>query len=166
MICSAPTCCHSQVTHCRICTSAHDNVHASLPATRYHPLRRMAAPSTSHSSRVHNRTQTPGTEVDRLARLSRLLEWGNPEPGSFYDNLGSTDPAADAPRLDTGVGPLVDPSFYESTLQGQVKFNASARSSWSRFGEVFYDNKLVLRYTGLSSSSNYTLRLAEYPGGA
>lgn len=92
-----------------------------------------------------------------------------PVPGSYYDALGSIDPAAH-PRLDAGQGVATDPSFYFTPLQAFTGLNnnapvAASRLSWRTFVQGFYDYQPTLRYTALNSTVAYELRVVMFSDG-
>src|SRR5260370_1133620 len=54
-------------------------------------------------------------ESDRLGALDQIVNWTNPGPGGFYDDLGGLTAQ---PHLVRGPGPSKDPAFLESSLVG------------------------------------------------
>ena len=72
-----------------------------------------------------------------------------------------------APRVDYGPGAAVDPDYYQSPYTSGKLANTSARLSWQRFAEIFFDSTLSLVYTGLDPNARYTLDIAytgTFPG--
>ncbi len=94
-------------------------------------------------------------EPARLAAVDTILQWTNPGPGGFYDDLG--DPA-NQPHLVRGNGFDLDPAFLESTLVG---FGApgAARVSWWNHAEPLNDAPMRMRYTGLDRAQPYKVRV-------
>ena len=101
-----------------------------------------------------------------IYRFLAQIHWQSPQTQQgFYDFLGSTIPAK-AEHLVPGSSALVDPSFYEGVLQAGALFRDDVRISWMRFAQVFYDNALHLKYTGLDSSKyRYELAIVYYASG-
>jgi hypothetical protein len=94
-------------------------------------------------------------EADRLAGLDAILNWTNPGPGGFYDDLGDL---AAQPHLVRGPGFENDPAFLESTLVGFAT-HPHGRMSWCRHAESLNDAPLRMRYTGLDPAARYRLRV-------
>ena len=95
---------------------------------------------------------------------TKILNWSDPGPGGFYDNIGSIV-SADHPHLmqasshpeyENNGG---DPSCYFHALQGGIDVFANVRPSWLRYSMSFYDAPLTLKYDGLSPGTQYMLRI-------
>jgi hypothetical protein len=105
------------------------------------------------------------SEESRLQALDEFLNWTNPGPGGFYDDLG--DPA-NQPHLVRGPGFEKDPMFLESSLVG-FGFRALGRGrqfdmielpmSWWRHAEVLYEAPLEMHYRGLDAATQYRLKV-------
>jgi hypothetical protein len=96
-------------------------------------------------------------EGERLARIKEIVDWKNPGPGGFYDDLG--DPGQQ-PHLLRGVGPAGDPAFLESSLASFIRQpRPEWPVSWWHWAESLYDRPLSLRYTGLDPAAQYNLRV-------
>jgi hypothetical protein len=102
-------------------------------------------------------TSSLSSENERLARTKEIVDWKNPGPGGFYDDLG--DPERQ-PHLVRGVGAESDPAFLDSSL---VSFIRDPRSewpmSWWSWAESLYDQPVQLRYTGLDPAAKYKVRV-------
>jgi hypothetical protein len=104
-------------------------------------------------------------ESDRVQALDGILNWINPGPGGFYDDLG--DPA-NQPHLVRGPGFEKDPMFLESSLisfgfrglgRGR-RFNfIELPVSWWRHAEALFDAPLEMHYQGLDPQAQYKLRV-------
>src|SRR5262249_5908873 len=94
-------------------------------------------------------------EADRLAGLDAILNWTNPGPGGFYDDLGSL---TGQPHLVRGPGYPSDPDFRESSLVGFAA-HPGGRISWCWHAESLYDAPLQMRYTGLDPAARYRVRV-------
>lgn len=98
-------------------------------------------------------------ESDRLKEIEEIVNWTNPGPGGFYDDLG--DPAR-RPHLVRGPGFEQDPAFLESALLGFGPTGIAGapwRSSWWRHAESLNDAPLKMRYTGLDPTARYKVRV-------
>ncbi len=98
------------------------------------------------------------SESDRLARIDQILNWTNPGPGGFYDDLGNM---AQQPHLVLGEGFEKDPEFRSSALMG---FGARYpdegwRMSWFNQAESMFDAPLRMRYMGLDRNAHYKIRI-------
>lgn len=107
----------------------------------------------------------PG-ESERLNGLREIVEWENPGPGGFYDDLGAP---GRQPHLVPGLDYARDPGFMESPRNGyeedtvvdepDEKPGVYRRVSWLDHAETLFDQPLKLRYDHLDSSSRYRLRV-------
>jgi hypothetical protein len=94
-------------------------------------------------------------ESERLKGIDQILNWTNPGPGGFYDDLGNP---AQSPHL-------VRPCAYETDPESRVApltnfdYLPEARLSWIRFAEGRYDAALRMRYTGLDPEARYSVRV-------
>jgi hypothetical protein len=105
-------------------------------------------------------------ETDRLKAIEETLNWANPGPGGFYDDLGNL---ACQPHLVRGLGFETDPAFLESALVGfeegdvvdepDEKPEGALRWSWMNHAESLYDAPLELRYPGLDPAARYKVRV-------
>ncbi len=103
-------------------------------------------------------------EVDRLAAIDQILNWTNPGPGGFYDDLG--DPA-NRPHLDPGVGFEKDPAFAQTARTDFSSGNrTAARIAWHRHIDALYGNSLKLNYSGLDPAAHYRIRYIQPGEGA
>jgi hypothetical protein len=94
-------------------------------------------------------------ESDRLKQIDEILNWTNPGPGGFYDNLGN--PSCQ-PHLVRGPGFAEDPAFFASALT-HFEDRPQNRKSWWNQGLALYDSPLHLRYTGLDTAARYMVRV-------
>jgi hypothetical protein len=99
------------------------------------------------------------TAAARQNAINEILNWTNPGPGGFYDDLG--DPA-NRPHLEPGVGFEKDPAFFHTVRTGfGSRRNTPWRVSWYRHAEALYGNSIQLRYTGLDPSARYKVRFTQ-----
>lgn len=94
-------------------------------------------------------------EPDRLKGIDGILNWTNPGPGGFYDDLGDVTRQA---HLVRGPGFDEDPAFLESALMG-FAYRAGGRTSWWNYAESLNDAPLKMRYTGLDPAARYRVRV-------
>ncbi len=85
------------------------------------------------------------SEEEKLAGISAIVNYTNPGPGGFYDDLG--DPNHE-PHLLLGHGWKGDPQLYETTLNGIADMipNDNLRVSWVNYAETLYDEPLEMVY--------------------
>jgi hypothetical protein len=115
-------------------------------------------------------------EAERLKQIDAIVNWTNPGPGGFYDNLGNL---TQQPHLVREPGFAKDPAFLESSILTVVNptDSAGARTvfgdftpigmgllpegprSWWDLAESFYDAPLRMRYTGLERTAQYAVRV-------
>ncbi len=94
-------------------------------------------------------------EAARLVEIRKLVEWTNPGPGGFYDDLGNLTAQ---PHLVRGKGSRLDPAYWESALTGFSQ-PPGGRWSWWNNAEALHDNTLQLRYDGLDPKARYRVRV-------
>jgi hypothetical protein len=94
-------------------------------------------------------------ESDRLKRIDALVNWTDPGPGGFYDDLGNL---ARQPHLVRGPGFARDPAFLQSSLVG-FAYLPEWRLSWCQHAEALFDAPLQMRYTDLDPRAQYTVRV-------
>jgi hypothetical protein len=95
-------------------------------------------------------------EAERLRQLRAIIDWTNPGPGGFYDELGNT---AARPHLVLGPGFEQDPAYYQSAVTG-FSHRPGGRISWWRDAAALWDNPLQMRYSGLDPATRYRVRVA------
>lgn len=106
------------------------------------------------------------SESERLKAIEEILNWTQPSPGGFYDDLGN---GARQPHLVQGLSFAEDPSrmqsvrvdFEEDLVLDSPDDGAGVprRVSWIDHAESLYDTPLRLRYTGLDPNARYKLRV-------
>ena len=97
------------------------------------------------------------SETERLARLKEIVDWKNPGPGGFYDDLGDL---GKSPRLVRGPGASTDPAFLESSLTSFIRNpRPEWPVSWWHWAEPLYDRPLQMRYTHLDPAARYKVRV-------
>lgn len=94
-------------------------------------------------------------EAQRSRGIDEILNWTNPGPGGFYDDLGDT---ARQPHLVAGEGWRRDPAFWKTPLMG-FAYQPEWRAAWRDDAESLHDEPLRMRYTGLDGASRYKIRV-------
>ena len=76
------------------------------------------------------------------AEIDSILNWTDPGPGGFYDDLG-------------------DPTRQPHLVRGSVslEYHPHWPKSWSTYAESLYDEPLQMRYTGLDRAAQYRIRV-------
>jgi hypothetical protein len=85
------------------------------------------------------------SESDRLAAIDEILNWTDPGPGGYYDDLGNTTLQ---PHLVRGEGTII--GFGPS---------GTRRRSWWDHAEALYDAPLSMHYAGLDPQARYKIRV-------
>jgi len=106
------------------------------------------------------------SEAERLKDIDEIVQWTNPGPGGFYDDLGNV---ARQPRLVQGFSFEEDPSRMQSVRVGFAESRifddadetagVARRVSWMDHAESLYDTPLRMHYTGLDPKARYKLRV-------
>jgi hypothetical protein len=96
-----------------------------------------------------------GDEKERLAEIQEILDWTNPGPGGFYDDLGRT---TTQPHLVPGKSYEDDPQYFESP---QMAFTCRPgyRLSWCDIADGLYGYEVKLHYPRLDPEAEYRLRV-------
>jgi hypothetical protein len=95
------------------------------------------------------------SEDARQREIDAIVNWTNPGPGGFYDDLG--DPRR-RPHLVTGSSYETDPSSFHAPYTGFDQ-EPTWRRSWCRHAATLYDQPLRVRYSGLDHDAHYKLRV-------
>jgi hypothetical protein len=106
------------------------------------------------------------SEAERLKALDEILNWTDPGPGGFYDDLGNV---ARQPHLVRGLGFHDDPGAMQSPRadfeedlvvdEPDEKPEGARRISWMDHAETLYDAPLQMHYTGLDREAHYKVRV-------
>ena len=100
-------------------------------------------------------------DAAQLARIDRILNWENPGPGGFYDNLGVE---GRQPHLVRQKQWEDDPGYVHSPIEfNHHSPKSTYRQSWMTCAFTRYDTPLLMRYEGLDEKAKYRLR-ATYSG--
>jgi hypothetical protein len=105
--------------------------------------------------------RSAAVEKERLAAIDAILNWTNPGPGGFYDDLGNL---AMQPHLVRGPGFEKDPAYFQSSLVGFAIRNLGGAMlnyprSWWDHAEALYDAPLEMEYPDLDRTAQYRVRV-------
>jgi hypothetical protein len=96
-------------------------------------------------------------EKERLAAIGEILNWKNPGPGGFYDDLGNVSAQ---PHLLPGKAYAGDPAHLESPLMSTaVRAGEPWPMSWITYAEALNESPLSMRYSSLDPEARYRLRV-------
>jgi hypothetical protein len=103
---------------------------------------------------------------EKLKAVEEILQWTNPGPGGFYDDLGNS---ACEPHLQRGLGFNEDPGCFQSTRADYEEDlvvdepdedpGVARRVSWMDHAESLYDAPLRMAYSGLDPKARYKVRV-------
>ncbi len=106
------------------------------------------------------------TESERLRAIDDILNWTNPGPGGFYDDLGNV---SSQPHLVRGLPFAKDPASLSSSKTGfeegdvpdepDEKLEGALRMSWLDHAESLNDEPLKLHYSDLDPRASYKIRI-------
>ncbi|HTM55832.1 MAG TPA: hypothetical protein VL175_17525 [Pirellulales bacterium] len=94
-------------------------------------------------------------ETERQAGIDEIVNWTNPGPGGFYDDLGKLD---FQPHLVVGPGFAHDPAFLQSSHTGFAGFGPM-RTSWKDHAESLIESPLRMHYDKLDPKAAYKIRI-------
>jgi hypothetical protein len=96
-----------------------------------------------------------GSEAERVKALDAIVNWTNPGPGGFYDDLGNV---AAQPHLVRGLGVKDDPAFLQSSYI-DFQHRPGYRKSWWDAGAALNENPLRMHYSDLDPAALYRIRV-------
>jgi hypothetical protein len=96
-----------------------------------------------------------GDEAQRLAQVDEILNWNNPGPGGFYDDLGNSDAQ---PHLVRTASYADDPDYLTTPHVGFVT-SGVRRVSSATFAQTLREQPLEMLYQGLDRTARYKLRV-------
>jgi hypothetical protein len=94
------------------------------------------------------------SETGRLKQIDEIVNWTNPGPGGFYDDLGNV---SCEPHLVRGPGFAEDPEYFKSALT-HFEDVPQGRKSWWDQSLALFDTPLKLHYSGLEPGAHYRVR--------
>ena len=106
------------------------------------------------------------SEPEQVAAIQQILNWTDPGPGGFYDDLGNPSKQPHLVRNNSFAddpGSMHSPrSDFEEDLvadEPDEKTEGPRRLSWMDHAETLYDTPLQLRYSGLDPKALYRVRV-------
>ena len=100
-----------------------------------------------------------GTDI-RLARIFRVVNWENPGPGGFYDDLGCT---WKQPHLVRTKSLWEDPGGITTPREAHTRIKGTNhRLSWSDSIDGLFSTPIILRYDNLDPKAHYRVRVTYY----
>ncbi|MCA9074756.1 MAG: hypothetical protein KDA93_06975 [Planctomycetaceae bacterium] len=107
------------------------------------------------------------TEAERLERIHLLVNWDDPGPGGFYDDLG--DPERQ-PHVDMLSIYDENPSRVDRVTEGHYRWmnnetrmvDKRFRYSWLHHVQTLHGAPLIMRYEGLDPKADYRIRVVEF----
>ncbi len=94
-------------------------------------------------------------DAAKLRGIDEILQWTDPGPGGFYDDLGNP---SRQPHLVRDVPYEKDPSFLETPTIG-FRSEPSWRRSWCTHVDGHYQTPVTMHYGNLDPSARYKLRV-------
>ena len=102
-------------------------------------------------------------EPEKRARIDRLVNWENPGPGGFYDDLGNP---SKQPHLVYQTTFATDPGFvhgpqnahYRALNNSTLQVDPTLRYSMLDQAETLYGTPLLVRYDQLDPNAEYKVR--------
>lgn len=94
----------------------------------------------------------------QAAMIDRIVNWTDPGPGGFYDDLGDINRQS---HLVRGLAYDRDPDFLQSAFMGfgDTEPRSGARVSWYTTAETLGETPLKMHYPNLDRNAQYTLRV-------
>ena len=96
-----------------------------------------------------------GSEADRLKAIEAIVDWTNPGPGGFYDELGNP---ARRPHLVPGRPYAEDPAAIHGPMTAFDQ-DPGWRRSWCRHAGTLYGQPLRMHYAHLDRETAYKVRV-------
>jgi hypothetical protein len=94
-------------------------------------------------------------ETQRLAQLDEILNWTNPGPGGFYDDLGNVNAQ---PHLVRTASYADDPDFLTTPHAGFLTSGARRVSS-ATFAQTLREQPMEMLYRDLDRAAKYKVRV-------
>jgi hypothetical protein len=94
-------------------------------------------------------------EPARLREIEAIVEWTNPGPGGFYDDLGNPLRRL---HLVPGSSYAADPASFHGPMTAFDQ-EPSWRRSWCRHAGTIFGEPLKARYTGLDRTASYKVKV-------
>lgn len=157
----------------RICTLAealYQSIHSQFSVERYGAIDIGRGATLDLVNRpINNRlwlaprfaaARAMASERERLDAIDAIVNWTNPGPGGYYDDLGNV---LQQPHLVRDVTKEFDPENRVNPLLGHDDSPADRRISWYDDAETRFEAPLYMRYDNLDPNAEYKVR-AVYAG--
>lgn len=95
------------------------------------------------------------SDNEMLKAIDGIVNWTDPGPGGFYDDLGSL---TQQPHLVQSDAYYPDPEFRSEPIMA-FEDVPGFRTSWCYYAETRYESPLMLKYEGLDPSVTYKVRV-------
>ena len=107
------------------------------------------------------------TEAERRKRIHQLVNWDDPGPGGFYDDLGDPERQSHVDMLSTYEE---NPSRIDRVTEGHYRWmnnetrqvDKRFRFSWLHHVQTLHGAPLIMRYDGLDPDADYRIRVVEF----
>lgn len=107
------------------------------------------------------------SEEDRQERIDLLVNWDDPGPGGFYDDLGNPDRQ---PHLDMLSTYEENPSRIDRVTEGHYRWmnnmtlevDSRYRHSMLHHAQSLHGAPLIVRYDGLDPDAEYKIKVIEF----
>jgi hypothetical protein len=96
-----------------------------------------------------------GDDDARIAAIRAIVNWTDPGPGGYYDDLGNP---SQQPHLVQGLPYAEDPQRFKSAMTG-FGYRPEWRLSWMTHAETSWDTPLQMRYSSLDPDAAYRVRI-------
>ncbi|MCA9026920.1 MAG: hypothetical protein KDA86_17065 [Planctomycetaceae bacterium] len=114
-----------------------------------------------------DRIQSLKTEKERLEQIEVLVNWDDPGPGGFYDDLGDPERQTHVDMLSTFEE---NPSRLQRVTEGHYRWMNNEtlqvdnryRYSWLHHCQTFPGAPLIMRYDGLDPNAEYKVKVVEF----
>ena len=105
--------------------------------------------------------------AEQQEHIDTLVNWEDPGPGGFYDDLGNPDKQ---PHLVPLSSYEQNPSRIERATEGHyrwldngtVEVDKNFRYSMLNYSQTLHGAPLIVRYTGLDKNAQYKIRVIEF----
>lgn len=98
------------------------------------------------------------SEAERLKGIDAVVNWNNPGPGGYYDDLGDLN---NQPHVDLGLSYKEDPAFYKTPFVGFSAYERTKnwRVSWQRYMHTLHGFPLKMQYDNLDKTAQYIVKV-------
>lgn len=103
------------------------------------------------------------SEKNQLEKIYAILNWTNPGPGGFYDDLGDPE---NQPHMITNLNYEKDPNSFKSSFAGlpggySLEFDRIKdwRVSWKTYMQTIFEQPLKMKYTDLDPHTQYQVKV-------